>query len=493
VRGLHCLLQPPDLSGGNSRDTAAVLRARARALAAFHDAAGQAVGVLPPGRTLAFGEYWDALSTVLELENLHVPDDRRNVVHVMDVYEARHWELPVVFVCGLIEKQFPRYRSADPVFPDAARSRLAAAGIRVATAASGRDEEEFLFEVAATRATSEVVFTYPEHDERGDPNIPSFFIERLIGVEAERCAAPASGAVEPMPPSDPYLHDPRLLDIIAQRHAVIGPRAIESFLQCPFRFFLEQTLGLEGAPPLAHDRLDARVEGSIVHHVLAEAPQATAGLDELIERVFDEICAAERVPEGGRKELARIRLLRDLRRFLSEARGLDGWTTRTEEPIEFPLEDGLTLRGRIDRYDIGPNREAVVFDYKYSSAAGIRERIRGYEEGRHVQAALYLLGLEHAGYVPAGMFYYGLKRDVTLDGWHTSLPQFEGRGTACTREALRDLLESARAAGVAAVREIRGGRVGSLPAERGRCEFCEYFDVCSAAPSGVPAVEMVGE
>lgn len=494
VRGLDCLLQAPVLSDGVSHETAALWRARARALAAFHDAAAEAANAYPPGHVLAFQEYWDAFSTVLELRGLHVPDNRRNVVHVMDVYEARQWELPVVFVCGLIEKQFPRYSSADPVFPDATRSRLAAAGIRVATAASARDEEEFLFEVAATRAISEIVFTYPEHDEKGDPNIPSFFIERLVGIEAERCAAPASGgALEPVPPSDPYLHDRRLLDAVARKHAIIGPRAIESFLQCPFRFFLERTLGLEGAPPLARDRLDARVEGSIVHRVLAEASTAPGGLDELFERVFNEVCAAERVPEGGIKELARIRLLRDLRRFLSEARGVDGWTTITEQGIQFPLEEGLTLRGRIDRYDIGPKREAVVFDYKYSGAAGIRERIRGYEDGRHVQAALYLLGLEHAGYVPAGMFYYGLKRDVTLDGWHTSLPQFEGRGTACTREVLRELLESARAAGVAAVHEIRGGRVGPSPAERGQCGFCEYFDVCRAAPSGVPAVEMVGE
>ncbi len=493
MKGLRCLVQLPCITGRISHETAALWRARARALDAFDAAADEAAAAYPSGHALPFADYWDAFTTVLELSGLHVPDNRRNVVHVMDVYEARQWELPVVFVCGLIEKQFPRYSSGDPVLPDSARARLFANGVRVTTAASERDEEEFLFEIAISRATSELVLTYPEHDEKGDPNLPSFFIERLVGVEAERAAAPASGALEPVPPADPYIHDPRLLDAIAARHAVIGPRAIESYLQCPFRFFLEHTLGVEAPPPMPRDRLDARVEGSIVHQVLAATNGSAEGLDGLFDRVFREICTREHVPEGGRMELARIRLLRDLRRFLTEARGIQGWSTRTEQNIEFPLEDGLVLRGRIDRYDVGPGNQAVVFDYKYSSASGIRDRIEGYKEGRHVQAALYLLGLEHKGYKPAGMFYYGLRREVTLDGWHVSLPQFDGQGTACTEEVLHEQLDAARGAAISAVRDIRSGRVGPSPAGRDRCEYCDYFDVCRAAPSGVPAVERAGE
>jgi len=493
MKSLRCLVQLPGITDGVSHETAALWRARALSLDAFDAAADEAAAAYPPGHVLPFAEYWNAFSTVLELSGLHVPDNRRNVVHVMDVYEARQWELPVVFVCGLIEKQFPRYSSGDPVLPDPARERLFANGIRAGTAASERDEEDFLFQIAVSRATSELVLTYPEHDEKGDPNLPSFFIERHIGVEAERAAAPACGAPEPVPPADPYIHDPRLLDAISARHAVIGPRAIESFLQCPFGFFLEHTLGVEQPPPMPRGRLDARVEGSIIHRVLAAANGSAAGIDDLFERVFQEVCTRERVPEGGRMELARIRLLRDLRRFLAGARGLDGWSTRTEQNIEFPLEDGLVLRGRIDRYDVGPENQAVVFDYKYSTSSGIRERIEGYEEGRHVQAALYLLGLEHKGYTPAGMFYYGLRREVTLDGWHVSLPQFDGQGTSCTAQALRDQLEAARAASISAVHDIRSGRVDPSPADRSRCENCGFFDVCRAAPSGVPAVERAGE
>ena len=64
----------------------------------------------------------------------------------MSAHEARQWVLPVVFVCGMVERQFPRFHQQDPFFPDAARCRLNAAGIRVRTAAEFEREERALFD-----------------------------------------------------------------------------------------------------------------------------------------------------------------------------------------------------------------------------------------------------------------------------------------------------------------------------------------------------------
>jgi len=55
----------------------------------------------------------------------------------------------VVFVCGMVEKQFPRFHTQDPFFPDAARCRAQRRGIRVRTAAEFEREERALFDSQA--------------------------------------------------------------------------------------------------------------------------------------------------------------------------------------------------------------------------------------------------------------------------------------------------------------------------------------------------------
>ena len=111
---------------------------------------------------------------------MRLEDGRRNVVHVMSAHEARQWVLPVVFVCGMVEKQFPQFHKQDPFFPDAARCRLNAAGIRVRTAAEFEREERALFDTATSRATMLTTLSYPEFDARGERNLPSIYLEDVL-------------------------------------------------------------------------------------------------------------------------------------------------------------------------------------------------------------------------------------------------------------------------------------------------------------------------
>ena len=97
--------------------------------------------------------FWRSVKAVVRLKVLRLADGRRNVVHVLSAPEARQWVLPVVFVCGLVEKQFPQFHAQDPFFPEAARTRLNQAGIRVRTVAELEREERALFDSAVSRAT----------------------------------------------------------------------------------------------------------------------------------------------------------------------------------------------------------------------------------------------------------------------------------------------------------------------------------------------------
>ena len=77
-------------------------------------------------------------------------------------------------------------------FPDDARRRLNAAGIRVRTAADFEREERALFDSAVSRATLLVTLSYPEFDARGDRNLRSLFLDDWAEPEeAARAVRPA--------------------------------------------------------------------------------------------------------------------------------------------------------------------------------------------------------------------------------------------------------------------------------------------------------------
>lgn len=480
LKGLRCLLGPLEGSDGVTQEKALVMRGRSAALHAFNNALDEAAAMLPENELLPLSAFWRAASIVIAETPLRVEDKRRNVVQVMDAYEARQWELPVVFVCGLIEKQFPMYQSPSALVPERACAQMQEAGLPFKATADRQREEEFLFEVATSRATSQLILSYPEFNAKGDRNLPSFFLQRfpLPPVEA-RAARPRPGA-EPAPrPHDSCLQDPAILDAVRERHAVLSATSVETFLQCPFQFFLSRTLALEEAPVRSGERLSMLLEGSVVHAVLARFERSSETLETVFEEVFSEFCSREGVVPGARMELSRLRLLRDLRRYAAEAKRLEGWRSFNEKDIRFGLQEDVEIAGRVDRYDLSSDHRAVVFDFKYGSANTIRKRIRGHEEERYVQTALYLLGLrELLGCKPAGMFYCGLRGEVSLDGWHVALPGFEKTGASCREDVLEEKLDGARSLALRAASEIRAGRVDCGPADRDACEYCAYRDAC---------------
>jgi len=340
-----------------------VWHSTAAALARFAEVVEETAGFAgsektPPER------FWKQVETALAVEPLRLEDRRRDVVHVMDVYEARQWELPVVFVCGLLERVFPKYHGENPVLGDAARRSLG-----LPTSADAQAEERFLFDLATTRATEQVVLSYARFDEKGEETLPSFFLE---GVDA----TPVEARVRPKPrrrvrEADPApIQDEALLRDIAARRKTLSPTAIESFLQCPFQFFAKKTLKLRERPAAPRDRLDVLLQGTILHRALAEWIRAPLLGAEVLEQVFDEECAQRRVPRTYRTEAVRLELLRHFKMFLENHEVELGWKTRVEEKFELPLSPGLTINGRIDRLETGPQGQALVIDYKYSGKCG---------------------------------------------------------------------------------------------------------------------------
>ncbi len=179
LKTLRAFLPEPVITDGASREQVWIWRSTAAALEALDAALDQSASALAGEGKMTLAAFWRHVDDVLALEPLRIADRRRNVVHVLDVFEARQWELPIVFVCGLTERHFPRYHREDPLLDDAARRH---AGLP--TSLDRQAEERLLFELAATRPTEELVLSHARFNERGEPSLPSFFLD---GVEAEVC------------------------------------------------------------------------------------------------------------------------------------------------------------------------------------------------------------------------------------------------------------------------------------------------------------------
>ena len=474
LRHLRELFRRPEITDGIDHESAILWRGQAAALDSF-DAAVEEAAAIARDEPVPLAEFWRQVKAVLRLSTLRVADARRNVVHVMDAYEARQWRLPVIFLCGLLEKQFPLYHSQNPVIGDETRRRLERTGIWLRTSAERQEEERFLFELAASRAGELRVLTYPRFDAQGQENLPSFFLRGRKTMDAKpvrlRADAPPAAASS-------AIGRPDLLEALGAAHSSMSPTALEDFLQCPFRFFARHTLKLEPAPPAPEERCDLLVRGSIAHRVIRLWHESHGDLAELLNRVFTETAREKNLAPSYRTEFARLEILRALREFLADPREIPGWRVNVERSFDLPAGGDLIVRGRIDRYDVSPGGMAIVYDYKYSSSARVKRLAEEHDEGLRAQGGLYLLAVSRLfGHEPAAMFYWGL-RGGELSGWHIPLSGLERTGEARTPEAMREILIRAEDLAVTAARRVREGVVAPAPANPEGCGWCDFRDVC---------------
>ena len=446
-------------------------RGQAAALDLFDEALDEAAlaldvkHALDGQHTIALDVFWRAVKAVLRLKPMRFDDGRRNVVHVLSAHEARQWVLPVVFVCGLVEKLFPQFHGQDPFFPDGARARLNSAGIRVPTAAEKEREEKGLFDSALTRATMLVNLSYPESDARGERNLRSGYLDDWAIEEHESRAVrprPRRPAGPSAPPSG--IRAPHLLEFLRQRTAKVSPTSLESYLQCPFQYFGSRLLRLKPAPPRPEERLDFLTQGNIVHDVLAQWYAQPRDIVALFEETFVRIIAEKRIPLGYHTERLRNTILDDLIAFTRTERFPAGkFQSRMEEKFEFALDDGLAISGKIDRLDVAADGTAYVVDYKYSNAQNTKNRR---DNKNLLQAPLYLMAVEKFfGLKAAGMYYLGLKGGIEPAGWEAA-------------ELDPDWLDQSRTRTLTIVEQIRGGRMDVAPTDRDKCRFCDCADVC---------------
>ncbi len=451
-----------------SHGRAILWRLEAASRDALQQALDDAAAIWEPRAAPALDEFRKAVLTAVRMTPVRVADHRRDVVNVLDVYEARQWELPVVFVCGLIERQFPRYHGPHAILADAARRALQSQGIPLATSEERQREEQFLFEFAVSRACELVVLSHPERSSGGEECLPSSFLEDLALDPAPAGAVRPRTSRRPASRRPPEVVDDALRAWIRRRHGRMSASGVESFLQCPFQFFARSTLKLVEPPAPPEERLDPRLEGTIIHEVLAAAAETPLLVESLFERIFESACGREGVPPGWRKEAVRREMLRRLLAFLAleEEPLATAGEVLVEQKFELPLEGGLVIAGKIDRTDLDRAGNATVIDYKYSAGSRLGQIVKGHNQGTRVQAGLYALAVQKLmRRRVAAMLFGAVRGEPGWRGWRD-------------RDQIEDLIRTAVERSREAAAAVAGGRIEPQPADPSQCDYCDFRDIC---------------
>ncbi|MCI0568791.1 MAG: PD-(D/E)XK nuclease family protein [Acidobacteria bacterium] len=293
-------------------------------------------------------------------------DRRREVVNAINAYEARQWEVPYLFVAGVLERQFPPAPLEDLFFNDEARRALNARGLRFPDREWRQSEERFLFYMAVTRARRRLHLSHARSDSQEAPTLASFFlreVEKLFTPESLKSCVTQRSPSEVLPVPDemvslddvdraifqaleerilkgripprialaaalyqrrrgdpeflarlhaalsetrPALTDAALLQDIAQRQTAFSNSALTAFLQCPYLHFAQKWMRLEALPEPQVGAVDL---GQVLHGTLKDYFEGGAAGDPLVllDRHFEQRTRARAITFRRRTDYWRLR------------------------------------------------------------------------------------------------------------------------------------------------------------------------------------------
>ena len=516
-RELYWLFCAPRRSSGqllatDELDEAAALAAGRRALAHLAELARLAPELAP-------ATAWELAGVLAGIELLSGDGPLPGSVAVLDPLALRARRVRALFVCGLQEGVFPARARSQPLLAEEERRRLVElSGLRLGEHEDLLAAERYLLYAAVSRPQEQLVLSWHSADDDGQTTPRSLFVDDVCdlfeqGLFAERPrralgavddVAPATAPADTLRSSEP-LRDARLLAELAARPW--SASSLEKWIGCPVGWFVERLLRPEALEPdpeplargaLAHAALKDTLEA--LRDETGSARLTPVSLGRARELLADALTRNEAghplsvAPE--RRTTVRRRLQADLERYLAQAAASEsvlepgelelgfgfGEGDERGEASELPafeLGEGVKLRGRIDRIDVGAAGEAVVYDYKGKDPPGASKWIR---DGK-LQVALYMRAAEDLlGLRTVGGFYQpltgtDLRARGVLDG--DSGVQLDCVSTDVREHAeLRSLLDEA----VAAAREVAAqAGEGRLQPRPDTCAFkggCMYPTIC---------------
>ncbi len=335
-------------------------------------------------------------------------------VQVLGFLETRCLSFQNVFVFDLNEGIVPPDTKPDPLMPPSLRHEI---GLPERHRAVQISRYHFL---RLIEGAQKVTLFYAE--KRG--KMRSRFVEELIWThekEARRLWNPKimERGLVANAPQQPFQGVPKSEDVLRNLSArIFSPTSIDTYMQCPFRFYLHYVLGLEELDSVGPDPSPALV-GTIVHEVLYKIYQPFRGtfidsgpmpeLETVIKEKLDKELGEDPGMEGVKAVLFQTlcyRLENFIKKDMERCIGTKLLDLELEERILFPVSSSksIVLKGIIDRLEQDKNGKYWVIDYKTGtklklpdiSKVNIENRTRMKETIKSFQLPIYLLLVDKA-------------------------------------------------------------------------------------------------
>mgnify|MGYP002766111924 CR=1 FL=1 len=447
-------------------------------------------------------------------------------------------------VCVVADLTSAAYPAADP--EDASRVLLEHLGVKRADSALARMRRAFF--ALEHAATDQLILERCLNDSSADPTYPCVVLEEFVDCyrddptatedidnpyslperlqdgmllrgedalcsndalsdvpapEAARIEPPLTGAVSSEARSLVVL--PRVLQggqVLDE--PCLSPSQIESYLECPYKWFAQRRLRLddldEGFGPLEMGDFTHNALHSFYKHMsedLGEAKVTPQLLPQARELMADVLARHKALQPHLRQSENRLiptsqvehRELAELERKLMDYLDFEAELLPTFAPkyLEYDVARGGAvdyaghkLLGTADRIDVDGEGRCAIIDYKGSISGSYALGVR--EEGRlgKVQALIYAqvvrrtLGLE-----PVGALYvcYGRRKMISgaYDGRvieNAHLPNMRHKDCMCADRPFADVLDETEEAVAAALDRMLAGDIRPRPETPEACKWC---------------------
>lgn len=367
-----------------------------------------------------------------------------DAVQVMTVHQAKGREWPAVFMPALLKNRFPEIIRENEIWKLIPRQ-----AIENAERYDGSDEDERrLFYVAMTRSQKFLHMTWaPIQGKNNRYKKPSQFWEDMKTTKkwVSQCKPNYSGR--------------KRLESKSQNAAgtvLLTVSDLQHLLQCGYQYKLNVHYGFNA--PINSRRQRLAEYGDSLHRTLAEVHRRFKK-GESIRQADIKALVNRFLPRNHRGELADWydeNAPQRVKDYIRENRNALHGVKYAEQDVEFHLEDGISVKGRIDlvRNDGG---KTTIVDLKSSLNSQP-------DEVSEIQLHAYALGYkELTGTSPDFVELYHIK-----EGRRKRVSLASGR--------LRDMRQKIQNAAT----RVRDRRLEPEPSE-GKCKRCDFSSLCSAS------------
>lgn len=340
------------------------------------------------------------LLSYLLTTSVRTPESDQDGLTVISIEETLGISPEHLYLIGLTETNLPGAYRSDPILPDRVRRQL-----EMPDMDWHRDWQRFhLYRTIHSSRNLPFLSFYESQDNQ--PILPTPLLEleavppRVINViyseaEHQRLNGETTGSrLDELKASVDFQNDQEVLRELARHFGAEKPLSItklESYLHCPYLFYIKSVLQLETPEEPTFD-MERQQWGLIVHAVLGRlyqnGPVSPDDIKTLAPKNLETILEEFKLPHFW-NEVTRQVFNTLLPQFITTENKLrqEGYQPfRTEEKLEGSIGSDIILKGRVDRIDIADGKRLRLVDYKTG-----KENIGppNVEDGTHIQLPLY--------------------------------------------------------------------------------------------------------